>query len=773
MINVLHVAIEYKGSKVGGLGAVTSGLLPAIAKKDAGVTVSIITPFYDVYNGYYADLEQLAIVDHIYKGVKHTSCIYRAGSEQSEGELIYHYLVKPLTNPLVKRLFDVEEQRKIYLPFEHSHPRNRMEFFNSAVAAFVRMPVKQLPIFDIVHLHTWHTGLSGCLIKEFENLKNYQTILQVPKNELKPIPYVFFTIHMLLEREHGYVREPHAIKALFNSVGLPDNFETSFPELKSHIRGDHLKLHALGLVYADHVGIVSKSVIKEIFNGVAHGLEDIFNKLQANQRFVGITNGIPYKDWDATSRDNLGDFAFNISSVIDDKQRIKNFLVSKYPQLDPSKNWFLFVGRFANEKGVDLLPAALGAIRNQDAILIVMGIQVTIDKKNAVSMIIEGLKEQTDVLVIEDPQEQQAVGKLIRAASNFTLVLSNNETGGIVPMEAQACGSITIASKIQGLPDSVIPYDEKSYTGTGFLFDYDKDTREENLKQAIIKASEMHAQWYKEGFLDSLLGKLIIEAKRFDWDAEASEEYIKTYKSIVNRPVLTFDQVHSTVAFPAILNQFNSKAASSSLKKLPGKIFQIGFNKSGTQSLINLFWENHVPSIHYGNGKLASSIMDNYKNNRPLISAEYARFIGFFDMENIYSDPPVYVAQTLFKDLDKQYPGSKFILNTRSIEAWIKSRCKHIDIENNKSYVEVLCEKYKSTKDGLIEQWRQEWDIHHHEVLNYFKDRPNDLLVFNIESDGPEKICEFFKEYFSLNPKFYKHLNSVPSALVLKPQLIE
>ena len=40
---------------------------------------------------------------------------------------------------------------------------------------------------------------------------------------------------------------------------------------------------------------------------------------------------------------------------------------------------------------------------------------------------------------------------------------------------------------------------------------------------------------------------------------------------------------------------------------------------------------------------------------------------------------PIY-AYTYFEELDKQYPGSRFILNTREVEGWIRSRRRFLDI---------------------------------------------------------------------------------------------
>ena len=183
------------------------------------------------------------------------------------------------------------------------------------------------------------------------------------------------------------------------------------------------------------------------------------------------------------------------------------------------------------------------------------------------------------------------------------------------------------------------------------------------------------------------------------------------------------------------------------------RIFQIGFNKCGTRTLFNLFKENGIPSVHYDRGLLATSIYKNYLNNNPLIDYKYRKKVLFLDMENILSRNPIYISEMLFKELDTQYPNSKFILNTRLKDTWLKSRIKH----ENGAYLNTLCIKYNKSTQELIDKWSDDWDNHHLNIINYFYNRPHDLLIYNIETDKPTKIHTFFKPYFNLNLVHYGH----------------
>jgi len=172
------------------------------------------------------------------------------------------------------------------------------------------------------------------------------------------------------------------------------------------------------------------------------------------------------------------------------------------------------------------------------------------------------------------------------------------------------------------------------------------------------------------------------------------------------------------------------------------KIFQIGFNKCGTTSIHYLF-ENFtnpkIPSIHWDSGNLAKTIEDNIKNSRNLLTG-YETYTSFFDME--YLDDKYFFAGTLYKELDMQYPNSKFILNTRNINNWIVSRLNH----KNKTYIERHMSYYLLNQEEIIKKWKKEWTKHHRDVSVYFNNRKNDLLIYNIESDDIGKIKDFFPQ---------------------------
>ena len=61
------------------------------------------------------------------------------------------------------------------------------------------------------------------------------------------------------------------------------------------------------------------------------------------------------------------------------------------------------------------------------------------------------------------------------------------------------------------------------------------------------------------------------------------------------------------------------------------------------------------------------------------------------------------------------------------------------------------------TEPETVRHWKQEWDTFHQEVRTYFQNRPQDLLEFNITTEGhsPEKIIRFFRPHLQLSARHW------------------
>ena len=176
------------------------------------------------------------------------------------------------------------------------------------------------------------------------------------------------------------------------------------------------------------------------------------------------------------------------------------------------------------------------------------------------------------------------------------------------------------------------------------------------------------------------------------------------------------------------------------------KIFQIGFNRCGTNSIFQFFGSHcldRLRCLHWEQGDLALTMLLNMKEGRPPLKGKYEDFDVYTDMQVLLQDGKgrayMFLAHMEFETLDQHYPGSRFILNTRNVDDWIESRKKHWHHRRTR---EIMAEIYGTDFEGA---WRNQWKEHHQAVTKYFEGR-NDLLVYDINKDRGGKIAEFLPE---------------------------
>ena len=171
------------------------------------------------------------------------------------------------------------------------------------------------------------------------------------------------------------------------------------------------------------------------------------------------------------------------------------------------------------------------------------------------------------------------------------------------------------------------------------------------------------------------------------------------------------------------------------------KIFCIGLSKTGTRSLHEALQVLGFRSVHWGGPDLQTAVQ-----RGPEIRAAIERcldedrpLLDDLDDADAYSD--ILALSRNFDVLDRQYPGSKFILTVRSLEDWLESRRRHVEAN--------LARRERGEYGGTfltvdIEGWTAELIDHEHRVLDHFADRPDDLLVMDIAAgDGWERLCPF------------------------------
>lgn len=176
------------------------------------------------------------------------------------------------------------------------------------------------------------------------------------------------------------------------------------------------------------------------------------------------------------------------------------------------------------------------------------------------------------------------------------------------------------------------------------------------------------------------------------------------------------------------------------------KVFQIGFNKCGTKFLTQLFDLNGYRGIHWEGGKLANDIIYSKASGSPPLKPWVGEYTVFTDMESVHRyGQPLLEGYKEFEYLDKSFPDSVFILNTRDVEDWIISRYMH----QNGAYANFYAQHYKVEIDQLADIWHKDWIDHIAACRQYFS-RNEKFIEINIDTAEPEDYRQTLLKWFNL-----------------------
>ncbi|MEM0976169.1 MAG: sulfotransferase [Pseudomonadota bacterium] len=174
------------------------------------------------------------------------------------------------------------------------------------------------------------------------------------------------------------------------------------------------------------------------------------------------------------------------------------------------------------------------------------------------------------------------------------------------------------------------------------------------------------------------------------------------------------------------------------------KIFCIGLNKTGSTSLHQAFGQLGFRSLHWApenrDWRIRKRTADRIADNIRHFKDHDVPLLTLIEDYDVYSDIGPLAAS--YQLLDKQYPGSKFILNTRSnVDAWIESRRKHFA---KVSRLAVETDDLPPNWSVEEDRWRKYWFDHHASVTEYFEDRPDDFLIIDVPGgDEYDVLCPF------------------------------
>ena len=163
---------------------------------------------------------------------------------------------------------------------------------------------------------------------------------------------------------------------------------------------------------------------------------------------------------------------------------------------------------------------------------------------------------------------------------------------------------------------------------------------------------------------------------------------------------------------------------------MDGKIIGVGFQKTGTSTL-----REALKILGYKVKDCSPRMLT------PILKGNYKKILRTLEPYDAIEDTPWYL---IYKELDERIPGSKFILTIRDEESWYNSVSWHIG-ELRSAIHEWVYGAGKGLPKYDKANTLKVYNNHNKEVLEYFKDRPEDLLVLDFTKGDNrwDELCKF------------------------------
>jgi starch synthase len=372
------------------------------------------------------------------------------------------------------------------------YPDNARRFglFSRAVIEILRQRARAGSPFDIVHAHDWPAAMVCYLLREQQPV---------------PVTRSVLTLHNVAH-QGLFPREALSIFDLGDEHFHPERLEFY----------GQLNFLKAGILTADALTTVSDSYAREIQTpALGFRLDGVLRAYAG--KLTGIVNGIDYAVWNPMTDPAI--VARFDAEDASNKGRCKSAILQEVGlEIRPERPLLVSVGRIVEQKGSDLLAAALPKILRNDVSVIIAGegdpemmakLRAAAGKAPGRAAYLGGVSEPV-------------VHRLI-AGADLMLVPSRYEPCGLVQLYAQRYGALPIAHRTGGLRDTIVDLDASLETGTGFLYDTPAAAALVGAVQRALSAMG-HPRW----------GAVRRRVMRLDlgWDRPA-RRYAQVYRSVL------------------------------------------------------------------------------------------------------------------------------------------------------------------------------------------------------------------------------------------------
>lgn len=99
----------------------------------------------------------------------------------------------------------------------------------------------------------------------------------------------------------------------------------------------------------------------------------------------------------------------------------------------------------------------------------------------------------------------------------------------------------------------------------------------------------------------------------------------------------------------------------------------------------------------------------------------------------------------MFRRLDEEYPGSRFILTRRESASWIRSAANYFGTKTNPMF-DLIYGRRDFCIAGNEEEAVARYERHNADVLEHFRGRGEDLLIWDLASaQSWDRLCDFLE----------------------------
>nr|ABU98330.1 granule-bound starch synthase I [Austrostipa aristiglumis] len=432
-MNVVFVGAEMAPwSKTGGLGDVLGGLPPAMAAN--GHRVMVISPRYDQYNDAWdtSVIAEIKVADS-YERVRFFHC-YKRGVDR-----VF------IDHPSFLEKVWGKTGEKIYGPDTGTDYKDNQLRFSLLCQTALEAPrilnLNNNPYFsgtygeDVVFVcNDWHTGPLASYLKN-----NYQS------NGIYRTAKVAFCIHNISYQG----RFSFADYPLLN---LPERFKSSFDFVDGYdkpVEGRKINWMKAGILEADRVLTVSPYYAEELISGIARGCE--LDNIMRLTGITGIVNGMDVSEWDP-SKDKYITVKYDATTAIEAKALNKEALQAEVGlPVDRKIPLMAFIGRLEEQKGPDVMAAAIPEIMEEDVQMVLLG-----TGKKKFERMLKSAEEKFPGKVRAVVKFNAPLAHHIMAGADLLAVTSRFEPCGLIQLQGMRYGTPCACASTGGLVDTVV-----------------------------------------------------------------------------------------------------------------------------------------------------------------------------------------------------------------------------------------------------------------------------------------------------------------------------